>query len=798
MGEGPLVRRRARLEGLVQGVGMRPHLARLAAELELAGTAWNDEDGVAVEVEGPLARVEAYLHRVVEELVPPAVVERVAVSELAATGAPGFRIAASRRDGELAPSAEAGSAAVPRALVPPDWATCADCLAELADPTDRRYGYPFIACSRCGPRFTIVRGLPYDRPSTTMQRFPLCASCQAEYDDPADRRFHAQPTACPVCGPRLRFVGAGRGPAAGPSPALDPLDLARMLLAEGGILAVKGVGGYHLACDARRPDAVARLRTRKRRSAKPFALLAADLAVLRGIVRTTTEDEELLSSPAGPIVLLPARAQLPTVGAVCRAVAPGQVRLGVMLPSNGLHHLLLRPGPGPDGATPPDLVVLTSANLAGEPLCTAEAEAEQRLAGIADGWLHHDREIHLACDDSVLSAAGRAVGGGMPVRRSRGFAPLPVTLPEPCAPTLATGGELKATICLAGGDRAWLSQHLGDMASLESLALLQRTVEVMRAQARITPEVVAVDLHPGYLSRRWGLQVADELGARVVSVQHHHAHLAALLTEHGRREPALGVVFDGTGYGPDGTIWGGEFLLGTAAGVERVAHLEPVALPGGDAAIRSPARVALAHLAAAAQPWDGRLPAVSALPEPDRLVIRQMLDSGVGCVPTSSAGRLFDAVAAITGVCLSGDYEGRPAVELESAATAVGQSRVVQGAPYRFGLAADPVLRLQAAPVVAAVAADVLAGVPAAVVAQRFHDALARAVLEVAEVVRERSGVATVGLTGGVFQNELLTRHCQHLLSGAGFEVLLHRQVPPNDGGLALGQVAVAAAGGGS
>jgi hydrogenase maturation protein HypF len=787
---GVTVRRAVRLTGIVQGVGMRPYLHRRAVDHGLAGLVGNDAAGVFVEVEGPAGQVEAFLARLVPEAPALAVVEDFRVQPLPVIGEQGFRIVASQ------PGEDAGSQ--PVALVPPDTATCQECLAEMLDPADRRYRYPFIACTYCGPRFTIVRGVPYDRPSTTMDAFPLCPACAREYDDPHDRRFHAQPTACPACGPRLALRRDGED-----VPTLigdEALAAAMRLLAEGAVVAIKGVGGYHLACDARNPQAVARLRARKRRSAKPFALLAADLAVVRSLVHADDDVERALASAAGPIVLAPARLHDPAVRAVRDAVAPAQSHLGVMLASNGLHHLLVRPHP--DLAAPPvRLLVLTSANLSDEPICTDPDEADERLAGIADAWLHHDRPIHLACDDSVVRV--HAQGVLAPVRRSRGYAPVPVRLPVDCPPTLAVGGELKATVCLADGRRGWLSQHLGDVASLEALALLERTVAVLGEQSRVSPERVVADQHPGYLSARWAREQAALRGVELVRVQHHHAHLGSLLAEHAwpPDAPVLGVAFDGTGYGTDGAIWGGEVLLGSYQQVRRVAHLRAVPLPGGDAAITHPARIALAHLDAAGLPWDERLPAVAAVPPAQRRLLAGMLRSGAGCVPTTSMGRLFDAVASLAGVCQQAGYEGQPAMELEALLEALGPDPgpASVGARYAFAVEEqrDGTLVLDPAPVLAGVVRDVLAGTPSAAVSAGLHAAVAAAVLAVARHVRHTDAVQTVGLTGGVFQNAAMTSGCLRSLGEDGFEVLLHRRVPPNDGGLALGQAIVAACGGG-
>lgn len=778
---GAVVRVAVRVSGVVQGVGMRPFVHRLASQRALSGMVGNDAAGVFCEVEGDSRDVDDFVARLRSEAPSLAVVENITVSPLAPTGQTGFRIV---------PSGQSDPRGQPVALVPPDTSTCADCLAEMNDPADRRHRYPFITCTFCGPRFTIVRGVPYDRPFTTMDRFELCQQCRAEYENPADRRFHAQPTACPACGPALTWRGRN-----GPQQHADAaLAVAMTVLVEGGIVAVKGVGGYHLACDARRPEVVGRLRERKRRSAKPFALLAASLDVAREVTVLDAETERALASPQAPIVLAPVRHDHPDAGALRDSVAPKQSHLGLMLPYSGLHHLLTSRHPML-AVEPLRLLVLTSANLADEPICSDPDEAERRLADIADGWLHHDRPIHLACDDSVVRLVGEPGAGSLqPVRRSRGYAPVPVRLPVDVPGVLAVGGELKATVCLAQGRRAWLSQHLGDVASLEALRLLERAVEVLSAQSRVRPDVVAADLHPGYLSRRWAAEHADRLGVRLALVQHHHAHLASLLAEHGREpdDPVLGVTFDGTGYGLDGSIWGGEFLLGSFAGVRRVAHLRPVSLPGGDAAVRHPSRIALAHLDAAGLDWDDRLPPVAAVAPSDRRLLASMLRSGTGCTPTTSMGRLFDAVSALAGVCQHAGYEGQAAIELE--AMLAGDSH--PEGPYCCERREDDgVIVLDPAPLLREAVRDVLDDVGAAEVSRRFHSGVAAAVLDVARQIRDREGVATVGLTGGVFQNAAMTTECHRLLSDDGFEVLVHHRVPPNDGGLALGQAMIAGLG---
>ncbi len=796
-------RRRVRVSGVVQGVGFRPFVHRLAHDLRLDGHVGNDTHGVFVEVEGLPQQLDDFTRRLTTDGPPLAMVESVDVQTIASLGTHGFVIVESTSSG-------GGADSSPNvALVPPDTACCPSCWAETLDAKDRRYRYPFTACTYCGPRFTMVKGIPYDRPFTTMAGFPLCDDCAAEYEDPADRRFHAQPTACPACGPRLSFVGSDVGPAQGRVDGAtgdDALAEALAVLHRGGIVAIKGVGGYHLACDATRPEVVERLRERKQRSGKPFAVMVSDLDAARLLGRVGRTAGAALISPAAPIVLIDVfDSHLSRV--VARSVAPGQDRVGVLLAYSPLHRLLFEPHPATvDGSRwTPQVLVLTSANLADEPICTDPEEAELRLAGIADAWLHHDRPIHVACDDSVVQLDDPADGPAddpadesmvRPIRRSRGYAPLPVRLPFTSGAALAVGGELKATVCAAVGQHAWLSQHLGDVASRETLASMRRAVEVLLSLTRVDPEVIVADLHPGYLSRRWAEEYARDRGLGCLLVQHHHAHLAALLAEHGvpAGQPVIGFAFDGTGYGTDGTIWGGEVLLGSYASVERVGHLKPVPLPGGDAAIRRPARVALSHLRSAGVDWDPSIPAVAATDDVERRVVAGMLRSGTGCVPTTSMGRLFDAVAAVLGVCHDAGYEGQAAVELEAVSRTAGADR--GGAADAPALVVDDDLVMDPGSLVARCVADLTAGVAVPQVGHAFHVAVARAVVTVAERVRGSTGVDTVGLTGGVFQNRLLTTLTRASLESAGFTVLVHRTVPANDGGLALGQVAVAANGG--
>ena len=625
------IRTSVRVEGVVQGVGFRPFVYSLATRLGLAGWVGNDVDGVFAEVEGAAESVRKFLDLVEREAPPLARVERVTARAIAANGAAGFSIA---------PSDPAGRR---RALVSADSATCADCLAELADPADRRFGYPFINCTNCGPRFTIVRDVPYDRPLTTMAGFAMCADCAAEYHDPADRRFHAQPVCCPACGPRLRLLDSGGAQTAG-----DPLAGAVSALRRGQVLAVKGLGGYHLAVDAGSQDATALLRARKHREDKPFALMVADVAAARDRCEVDEVAAGLLASTRRPVVLLPRRPGAP----VADAVAPGNRQLGVMLPYTPLHHLLLRDFGGP--------IVLTSGNVSDEPIAYQDADALHRLDGIADVFLTHDRPIHMRADDSVVrSLRGRE----MLLRRSRGYAPEPLTLRGRFRrPVLACGAELKSTFCLGTENRAFLSQHIGDLENYETLRSFTEGIEHFRRLFDITPEVVAYDLHPEYLSTKYALERDD---VELVGVQHHHAHIASCLADNDEDGPVIGVAFDGTGFGTDGTLWGGEFLLADLAEFERAGHLAGVPMPGGAAAIRQPWRMAAAYLDAA---YPNGLPDALAVaarnPQawPDVLA---MARRGVNAPVTSSAGRLFDAVAALLGVRDAINYEGQAAVELE-------------------------------------------------------------------------------------------------------------------------------------
>jgi hydrogenase maturation protein HypF len=758
-------RLRLTITGVVQGVGFRPFVHRLATSLGLTGFVGNDARSVFAEIQGPRGGVAEFRRRLRSDAPPLALITSVTSSVLDVRPEDGFRIVAST------------DAAGARTLVPPDVATCDDCLRELFDPADRRYRHPFITCTNCGPRFTIITDLPYDRPATTMAGFPMCATCRSEYEDPGDRRFHAQPIACPGCGPVLR-LGALTGD--------DAVTRAQDIINGGGILAVKGIGGYHLACRADDSRAVAELRRRKARDGKPLAVLARDLATARRLAVIGDDEEAVLTSPARPIVLLRC-AGSPEVAA---NVAPGNPLLGLMLPYSPVHHLLLT------GPAARDALVFTSANISDEPLCYTDADERDRLPRLADAILTHDRPVHVPCDDSVVRVS--ADGSQFPIRRSRGYAPLPVSLGVSAGQTvLAVGAELKNSCCLTDGDSAFCSAHIGDMGNVETLRAFEKAVGQLVTLHKSPPELIVADLHPAYLTRDWAENHTGEPGEpSLCLVQHHHAHVASLLAEHGRLgDEIIGVAFDGTGYGCDDTIWGGEILLtgagpfaSASGGFARAGHLRPVPLAGGDAAVRNPCRTALSYLAAAAVPWAAALPPVAETSVSERKVLTAQLssDSG-GSVKCSSMGRLFDAMAALIGVRQRISYEAQAAIELEIMADGVSSTLDYSG---WLPVGDDGVIDFR--PLVRAVAEGMLTGVRPAVLARGFHEAVADAVAASARRVRAAHGTGVVGLTGGVFQNVLLTRLCRARLEEQGFEVLTHRLVPPNDGGLALGQAAIA------
>ena len=772
-----VVRRRLVVRGVVQGVGFRPHVAGLADRLGLAGTCRNDATGVVLEVEGAEASVAEFGRLLVAQAPPLARIVTVETADLAPHGDAGFVITRSTESGGQ------------RSMVPPDTAVCADCRRELDDPGDRRHRHPFITCTNCGPRFTITLDLPYDRPATTMARFPLCEACRREYGDPHDRRFHAQPIACHDCGPTLRVLGPEGGEMAAGTE--DSLRIAVSALRAGAVVAIKGIGGYHLACDAASETATSTLRHRKQRPDQPFALMVPDLEGARRLVEIGGA-AELLASPQRPIVLLPARPD----AAVASGIAPGLDELGVMLAYAPLHHLLFADLPdGSPGA--PSALVMTSGNLSGEPLCFDDDDALARLGGIADLFLTHDRQIAVPCEDSVVAWAPPAQGGAVPLRRSRGYAPLPVDLAGPADDrvVLAAGAEIKNTFALARDGVAFVSAHVGDLGSLASRAAYEQATAQLLRFHRSTPDLVVADSHPGYASSAWARRFAADHGVPQLDVQHHHAHLASLAAEHGRLDdPVLGIVFDGTGYGCDASVWGGELLLlgdrGTTA--QRVGHLGTVRLPGGDAGVRNPVRTAALALLVAGVELAGT--GIDAeLSDLERGFLRTLVDAEVGWVATSSVGRLFDVVAALLGIRHRVSYEAQAAIELEA-----GAARWRHGHdPDDVALLPFPIVITEADavldpdPLVRSLAAAMAEGSPPEELAWRFHVTLAEASVELAAGLARERGLETIGLSGGVFANRILLGQMTRRLSGRGFEVLTHRVVPPNDGGLALGQVAV-------
>jgi hydrogenase maturation protein HypF len=755
-----VVRTRIRVEGTVQGVGFRPFAYRLAHRLELAGFVFNDASGVVIEIEGPAAALEQFGALLREEAPPLAVIARVSSRRLRPSGERGFRIARSPREGDA------------NATVAPDTATCSDCLRELSDPGDRRFRYPFINCTNCGPRFTIVRGVPYDRPLTTMSAFELCDACRTEYEDPLDRRFHAQPNACPACGPQLSLSDSGGAVVAEREQALaGALDALRA----GRIVAIKGLGGFHLACLADDEDAVAALRSRKHREDKPFAVMAPDLEAARALVSLTAHEERLLSSRERPIVV----ARRTPNAAVAGPVAPRSRELGVMLPYSPLHHLLLTDL----GRT----LVMTSANVSDEPIAYRDDEALARLGSIADVFLLHDRPIETRTDDSVLRALGRRAAPLL-IRRSRGYAPadleLPVAAPRPL---LACGAELKSTFCVAKDRRAWVSHHIGDLENYETLRSFTDGIEHFERLFAVRPELVAHDLHPEYLSTKYAL---EQEGVELVPVQHHHAHLAACLAEHGERGPAVGAIYDGTGYGTDGTVWGGELLVGGLDGFERAGHVWPVRLPGGAQAVREPWRMACAWMVAI----HGRevAPPAAIASAVDRRTwgaVSELARTGLASPVTTSAGRLFDAVAALCGVRMRVNYEGQAAIELEAMCDPGERTA------YPLPLARDGGrIVLDARQAVVAVVDDLAARAPVARVAARFHNALAAATTAACIELAVERDMYAVALSGGSFQNRVLLERVATDLRHAGMRVLIPERLPPGDGGISYGQAAVAAA----
>ena len=790
----PLVRRAVAVRGAVQGVGYRPFVYRLATELGLTGWVLNGSQGLFVEVEGTPNGVDSFCRLLQLEAPPRAMVQGLQIEELPPIGYTNFAIRHSNGDG-------------PRTtIVLPDIATCPDCLAEIFDPTDRRYGYPFTNCTNCGPRYSIIRRLPYDRPHTAMADFPLCPACQSEYDNPLDRRFHAQPNACPACGPQLAFWD-NRGKEL--ATRNDALNAAIAAIRQGLIVAVKGLGGFHLLVDARNTDAVERLRQRKQRPAKPFAVMFPNWAQIESCCQLSATEAALLESPAAPIVLLQHRAAAVRHSeSVSPAVAPHNPTLGVFLPYTPLHHLLLAELGFP--------VVATSGNLSDEPICTDNDEALARLAGITDYFLVHDRPIERPVDDSVVRVLA---GEAQILRRSRGYAPLPVSLgarpdrwavqqissttiapPPTCqVSVLAVGGHMKDTVALAVDGNIFLSQHLGDLENAHAFAAFEEANNSLTSLYEAKPDVIVCDSHPDYPSARFAERLAEEQGLPLVKVQHHYAHVLACMAENQKFDfwqksnfspPVLGIAWDGTGYGTDGTIWGGEFLLVGGDGFQRVAHLRPFRLPGGEAAVREPRRSAfgLLHECFGEKALDWAwLPSVATLSTDEKRLFGQMIERGINAPVITSAGRLFDGVASLLGLHQRSSFEGEAAMALEFAADGAG------GKPYPFALRAGEgeALIVDWQPLLEELLTDIARLEPVARCAARFHSTLAEIAVAVAQQISTSSitGVTDVVLTGGCFQNRLLSETTIGRLRAAGFHPIWHRQVPPNDGGIALGQV---------
>jgi hydrogenase maturation protein HypF len=716
---------------------------------------------VVIQVEGEPAAVGEFTRRLLAEAPPLSRIIALETRETDPVGLTEFQIIGSE------------GAARPTALTPPDVALCADCATEIADTNDRRFCYPFTNCTNCGPRFTIVTGIPYDRPQTTMAAFTMCAACEAEYRDPRDRRFHAEPVACPACGPRLFLDGA---------PAQDGVERTARLLAEGKVVAIKGLGGYHLACDARNTNAVETLRRRKGRGQKPFAIMVRNLDEAKRVADVSDRAAALLASPESPVVIMPAR----TGSGLAEGIAPRQQTVGVMLPYTPLHRLLL-------DAAPPALV-MTSGNLAEEPIEHRDDEAKRKLGPIADHILSHNREIAVPCDDSVVRVHSDLV---IPMRRARGYVPRSVAVDYEGPPALAVGGYHKNTFCLLREGEAILSQHVGDLDTLEVLDYFGRAIRHFEELFEVVPQIVAHDLHPGYLSTQWAQSLE---GVKLVGVQHHHAHVVSVMAELNLHGPLIGVSYDGTGYGPDGTAWGGEILVADRSEYRRAFHLLPVPLPGGEAAIAHPGRMALSHLIAAFGADEALSLARRLLPhilEPEARVIARQIERRINCPLTSSMGRFFDAVAALIGATPEATYEGQPAMELETMAwDSAGRRGDPQRSPasslppYAYTLADDVI---DTRPIIKAIVEDLQRGVEREVIAVRFHETVAAFTVEACRRVQADNGPWHVVLSGGVMQNALLVSRLLELLPAAGLRCHIHKEVPPNDGGMSLGQAVIAA-----
>ena len=746
---------RIHISGVVQGVGFRPFVYQIALRSSLMGWVRNTSAGVDIEVDGSHEALKEFVEALEEETPPLAKIDEIQVEWQPAIGFSSF---------EIIPSEHIPGAFQP---ISPDVSLCEGCRKELHDPADRRFRYPFINCTNCGPRFTIISDIPYDRPNTTMAGFDMCDACLVEYRDPLDRRYHAQPVACPDCGPEiwLEINGetvAKRG---------EALNSARRMLKDGKILAVKGLGGFHLACDATNPRAVVELRRRKLRVDKAFAVMLYDMESVHENAFVDSVSEGLLISPERPIVI----ANRKPDSSIVAEVAPHQSTLGLMLPYTPLHELLLEPEDGYPGA-----LVMTSGNLSEEPIATDNDEARRCLDSLADGFLLHNRDIQTRCDDSIMRVFEE---GPYPIRRSRGYAPFPMHLQRVAPPMLAVGGELKNTFCLAKDTYAFLSQHIGDMENYETLRSFEQGITHFEGIYKIQPEIIVHDDHPDYMSTHYALDRAKHDGIMCMGVQHHHAHIAACMAENEIQGPVIGLSFDGTGYGLDGTTWGGEILLADYGTFTRFCHLREVPMPGGDKAVRNPDRLALAWLHSLGIEWDVDLPPVIATAEEERKVILRQIETGLNAPRTSSMGRLFDAVAALIGIRGIVNYEAQAAIELEACVN------TEERGAYNFDFQED---ELDPVNVFPELIQDLREGVSKGIMAAKFHHGLVQAVLDVCHRVKNERGITDVALSGGVWQNLVLLSNATKALRSAGFNVLVHRKVPANDGALAFGQVVVA------
>jgi hydrogenase maturation protein HypF len=774
---------RIHVTGIVQGVGFRPFVFNQAIQNGLTGWVCNTSAGVDIEVNGEPVDISFFIQSLKNDAPPLARIDSVEVHQIPHNDYASFTIIESK---SLADAFQP---------ISPDICICPDCLRELFDPTDRRYRYPFINCTNCGPRLTIIDDIPYDRPNTTMRDFKMCPDCQAEYDDPTNRRFHAQPIACPVCGPQV-WLELTVAKTSAPNPITARADKAilavQKLLLSGKIVAIKGLGGFHLACDATNPHVVDELRRRKLRVDKPFALMMPDLETVESHCEVNEREIELLQSLARPIVILNRKSS----SSITAEVTPRQNTLGVMLPYTPLHYLLFSNRADVNRiklrsksiAIPP--LVMTSGNLSEEPIAISNEEARERLAGLADAFLMHDRPIRTRCDDSVTRLYH---GASYPMRRSRGYAPFPIYLASSSPQLIATGAELKNTFCLVRDRYAFLSHHIGDMENFETYSSFEDNISRYEALFRIKPEAIAYDLHPNYLASRYAIERAQREGLPSFSVQHHHAHITACMAENTlpSDKKVIGVAFDGTGYGEDGAIWGGEFLVADYREYKRVCHLKYIPLPGGDTSIRKPARIALAYLWASNQDWDPELQPVSAICAEERSILKSQLKLQINSPQTSSMGRFFDAVAALCGVRQVVNYEAQAAIEFEALA-----DPHITG-EYDLPIIADhnqsgQMLQIDSAPLLQALLQDLQKSISVSSISARFHNSIAGMVCRVCQNIRQDFDINDVVLSGGVWQNMTLLNHTHKRLLAADFVVHVHHQVPANDGGLALGQAVVA------